>query len=103
MNTVETVTMKTIVAAGRDETVRECLEKMDLVMAADKEILEMAGIVLPERIREIEEKEFFYEFMKRAVRNHQTFFLLSETEPEMEVFLDFLNDLYGDRIQICGQ
>ena len=43
MNTVETITMKTIVAAGKDESVRECLEKMDLVMAADKEILELAG------------------------------------------------------------
>ena len=103
MNTVETVTMKTIVAAGRDDAVRECLEKMDLVMAADKEILEMAGILLPERIREIEEKEFFYEFMKRAVRNHQTFFLLSQTDAEMERLQEFLQDLYEERIRICGQ
>ena len=103
MNTVETITMKTIVAAGKDETVRECLEKMDLVMAADKEILELAGILQPERIREIEEKEFFYEFMKRALRNHQNFFLLSQTEGEMEELVEFLSQLYGDRIRICGQ
>ena len=29
INTVETITMKTIVAAGKDDAVRECLEKMD--------------------------------------------------------------------------
>lgn len=103
MNTVETITMKTIVAAGKDELVRECLEKMDLVMAADKEILELAGILQQERIREIEEKEFFYEFMKRALRNHQNFFLLSQTDGEMEELVEFLSQLYGDRIQICGQ
>lgn len=103
MNTVETITMNTIVAAGEDEEVRQCLEKMDLVIAGEKEILELAGVVSSQRIREVEDREFFYEFMKRAVRNHQTFFLLSQTEEEIRELDAFLQDLYDNRVQICGQ
>ena len=39
LHTAETVSMKTVVTAGEDEQVRQCLDVMDLVIPSDKEIL----------------------------------------------------------------
>ena len=103
MNTIETVTMKTIVAAGEDEKVRVCLEQTDLVLAGDKEILEMAGISSARRIQEVEDREFFHSFMSLAIQQEKTFFLLSQTEEEIEELQIFLEDLFDGKVQICGQ
>ena len=44
LHAVETVSMKTVVTAGEDEQVRQCLEDMDLVIPSDKEILMELGV-----------------------------------------------------------
>lgn len=100
---IETVTMKTVAAAAGDEKIRACLKEMTMVLPGDKEILQMAGIDSEERIREVEERLFFYEFMKLAIEHRKTFFVLSGTEKELEELLRFLYFLYGDEISICGQ
>lgn len=39
MNTIETIDMKMLELAGRDETVRACMEQLDLAVIGEKEIL----------------------------------------------------------------
>lgn len=102
LNTIETITMKTVVAAGTDDKVRECLEKTDLVLPADKEMLAMAGVTLPEKLNAVENKDFFYTFMRIAVERKLTFFLISQTAEEMETLMEFLDAKYENHIRILG-
>lgn len=103
MNTIETVTMKTVVLAGEDETVRVCLEQADMVLAGDKEILEMAEVDSEERIAEVEDRQFFQEFMSLAIRYEKTFFLLAQTQEEIDDLEAFLQDLYDEQVKISGR
>ncbi len=103
MNTIETVTMKTVVAAAEDEKVRVCLEEADMVLAGDKEILEMAEITSEDRIAEVEDRQFFQEFMSLAIRYGKTFFLLAQTEEEIDDLESFLQDLYDNQVKVCGR
>lgn len=102
INTVEMISMKTIVAAGEDEEVRQCLEEMDLVIPADREILQVLGIHSHQSITEADEKLFFHEFMKRVARGHHSVFVMTETEDQLEEFCAYLKETYGERLWICG-
>ena len=44
LHAVEAVSMKTVVTAGEEEEVRQCLEDIELVIPSDKEILMELGV-----------------------------------------------------------
>lgn len=102
VNTIETISMKTLVAAAEDEKIRDCLRGVDLVIPGDKEILELAEDIPQEYIRETEERLFFYEFMKLAAEKGKSCYLLSRTAEDAQELSRLLEYLYGDRIRICG-
>lgn len=102
LNTVEAITMKTIVAAGENEEVRQCLEELDLVFPADRDILQSLNIASEQRLREVQEHTFFHEFMKRVQRSHRSVFLMTETQAQMEQLTDYLKEVYSDKIRLCG-
>ena len=79
MNTIETIDMKMLELAGRDETVRACMEQLDLAVIGEKEILIAADVHSSQRISETINHDFFREFIKRIIRNHKRVFLLAET------------------------
>lgn len=47
MNTVETISMDTLVRAQEDGQLRECIEGLDLTVVSDKEILKAAEAASP--------------------------------------------------------
>ena len=79
MNTIETIDMKMLELAGRDETVRACMEQLDLAVIGEKEILIAADVHSSQRISETINHDFFREFIKRIIRNHKRVFLLADT------------------------
>lgn len=101
MNTVETVSMETLVKAQTDELLKECIESLDLVIISDKEILKAAGVNSAQRMRETVDNEFFKEFMKRASRNSRTVYLLGDTSEQIGTLQGYLNENY-DKIKIAG-
>lgn len=103
MSTIETATMQTIAAAGESEEVHQCLERMDLILIGDKGILDLAGVASAEEIREVENREFFYEFVKWAAKNEETFFLISQSADEVAELAEFLQELCERKLRICGQ
>lgn len=74
MNTIETIDMKMLELAGRDETVRACMEQLDLAVIGEKEILIAADVHSSQRISETINHDFFREFIKRIIRNHKRVF-----------------------------
>ena len=59
MNTIETIDMKMLELAGRDETVRACMEQLDLAVIGEKEILIAADVHSSQRISETINHDFY--------------------------------------------
>ena len=101
MNTIETIDMKMLELAGRDETVRACIEQLDLAVIGEKEILIAADVHSSQRLSETINHDFFREFIKRIIRNHKRVFLLAETIAQEEQLEHFLVGKY-EQIEVAG-
>lgn len=93
LNTIENVTMKTLIASETDDVIREALSQMDLTIIGEKEIIQAAGVATMQRLQEIAANDFAYEFFRRVERNKKSIFLLGETE---EKLASVLNQLQGE-------
>lgn len=82
VSVVLTVDMDQIVLACQDDIVREQLSAADHTIVIDKAILEAAGEASASRERELDEKDFFLEFMKVMYHSNQSFFLIAASESE---------------------
>ena len=71
MNTIETIDMKMLELAGQDETVRACIEQLDLAVIGEKEILIAADVHSSQRLSETINHDFFREFIKRIIRENE--------------------------------
>ncbi len=101
MNTIETISMETLVKAQEDKELKECIESLDLTIISDKEILKAAEENSSQRIQETSENLFLEEFMKRAARNNRTVYLLGDTSEQLLALEEFLKENY-DRIKVSG-
>lgn len=102
LNIVEIINMKTIIAAGEDEKVRQCMEEMDLVIPSDREILEELGVTSGQRLHDVENNQLLHEFLKRVQRGRHSVYLLTETTSQMESLCSFLENTCDGHLLICG-
>jgi len=102
MNTIEAISMEMLVRAREDETLKGCIEGLDLAIINEKEILYAAGVKSPQRMKETAERQFFKEFMKRIIRNNKTVYLFGATKERLEELEEFLLEDY-DRLNIIGK
>lgn len=77
---IESISMQMLMEAEHDPVLKEAISSFDLAVVGEKEILEVAGVKTMQRIKETEENDFFFEFLKRVERNRKRLFLLGETE-----------------------
>lgn len=103
MNIIQSISMEMLVRAKNDDTLRVCIENLDLAIIAEKEILQAAGVVSSQRIRETVEKQFFTEFMKRIIRNNQRVYLFSSNREQLEKLQIFLKENGYEKMKITGQ
>lgn len=80
LNTATYLTTQTLASAAKDVRVKGLLEDTDMTLCVDPEILEAAGIANAGRIREIEERVFLKEFLRRLARQQEAVYLLSDTQ-----------------------
>lgn len=83
LNTIECISMQTLIEADNDPVVREVIASLDLAVIGEKEIIKAAGVETMQRLQETEENDFCFEFFKRAERNKKSVFLLGETEHKL--------------------
>jgi N-acetylglucosaminyldiphosphoundecaprenol N-acetyl-beta-D-mannosaminyltransferase len=102
LNVVELIQTKTIVAAGEDEEVRNCLAQMDLVLPSDKEILQELGITSGQWLRDVEENRLFHDFLMKVQKQDCSMYLLAQTKEEMGFLMDFLEHCCDEKLNICG-
>lgn len=83
LNTIENVTMKTLIASETDSVIGEALSLTDLTIIDEKEIIQAAGVATMQRLQETVSNDFAYEFFRRVERNKKSVFLLGETEEKI--------------------
>ena len=98
INVIEMVTVDTLMYASGDSSLRENIEKIDLVIPGEKEILE--GVEVREK-KQLQERTYLKMFLRFLHKNHSRVFLLVETEEEAEGFYRFLEEDYSG-IQVAG-
>lgn len=101
INVIEMVTVDTLMYASSDPSLRENIEKIDLVIPGEKEILEGVDLGEKRQLQEIEQRTYLKMFFRFLHKNHSRVFLLVETEEEAEGFYRFLEEGYSG-IQIAG-
>lgn len=94
LNVIETVTMQMLLQAADYEAVRRCIEEADLSVIAEQEILSETGLATPQRVREIKERDFQKELLKRVERNQKRVCLLAEKRAEADHVQDVFTQEY---------
>ncbi len=102
LRSIESISMQMLMEAEQDEELRNAISSLDLAIVGQKEILEVAGVGIMQRIKETEENDFFYEFLKRLERNHKRLFLLGETEEKNNRIKEKLIEQYP-QLSIVGE
>ena len=102
LHVVEFVSMRTIVTAGEDGVVRQCLDDMDLVIPSDKEILLELGVTSRQWLDEAREHRFAYEALRTVAREHHSIYLLTEKREQMDRLCQYMEEAFGDYSGICG-
>ena len=96
LNTASYITAQTVAQASKDEEVKLLLEGTDLVFCVEPDILEAAGIAGTGRVREIEERVFLREFLRRLARQREGIYLLGDTQPQAQELREMLQDQQED-------
>ncbi len=72
--------MSVLLEASGDEDEKEWIEAADATLWGDTEILKAAEITAKGRYHEVENKEFFTNFLRKVAKNHKSVLVLSDTE-----------------------
>ncbi|MBP7320704.1 MAG: WecB/TagA/CpsF family glycosyltransferase [Lachnospiraceae bacterium] len=101
MNTIEYVTMDAVNKASKDSHYKEQLEKIDLLLPGEKEMLDVYGMKDNQRKKEIGEHLFFVEFLRKVVRLEKRVFIIGDKESAILMVSGFLKKYY-EELHIVG-
>ena len=96
LNTVAYISSAQIAWASRDEELKESVEQLDMTVCTEPDLLEAAGIAARSRIREIDEKVYLRELLRKLSRNRNSVYLLADTQPDLEVLEDLIQEYQGN-------
>ena len=83
VDTIEIISMDTLMSCQEDEKWKEQAESLSLVLPGEIEILEAAGVHDRVKRRDTENRIFLKLFLKYLQKNHRKVFLLAEREDEI--------------------
>lgn len=102
VSTISYVTIRGVLEADEDQTIKDFVTQLDMVIPADTDILRASNAASRNRIREIENNEFMEEFLKRLYRLRKHVYLLAETDEKLEVISKYISS-YQEHIKIAGR
>lgn len=92
LNTVSYITAQALAQASKDSRLKLLLEGTDLVFCVEPDILEAAGIASAGRVREIQERVFLKEFLRRLARQQEEVFILGDTAIQAAELMEMLQE-----------
>ena len=96
LNVIEMVTMQSLTKFRSEENVSDIFETFDIVLAGDKEVLQVAGIKDERRLKEVDELLFVKMTMRYLHKNNIRVFLLAETETDLQKLEEFMKEDYSN-------
>ena len=96
LNVIEMITMQALTKFREEEQVNELFESFDIVLASDKEILQVAGVEDERRLKEVEELLFIKMVMRYLRKNSIRVFLLAETEADLQKLEMYMQEDYAN-------
>lgn len=96
LNTVGMITTALLMEAGEDPVLKRCIERLDMSVIADMEVLNAAGITDERRQEEVQENEFIGTLLMYAVNCQKTVYLLVETSKELEELEEHFKQEYPE-------
>ena len=96
LNTVAYISSAQIAQASRDVELKESVEQLDMTLCTEPDLLEAAGIAARSRIREIDEKVYLRELLRKLYRNRNSVYLLADTQQELEMLEDLIQEYQGN-------
>ena len=90
LRTAAVLTAHMLELAAGDEDGRALLEKTDLTVCMEPDILEAAGIAGESHVKEIEDNAFWTEFLKHLARQKSGIYLLADASGQAEDLLEML-------------
>lgn len=101
VSTIAIITMRGLLAAQDDDSIKEWMNELDMTIPADVEILQAGNIAFHNRVHDVENNAFATEFFKKIVRQKKSIFLLSDNQTNLE---KLRNDIlsYEEGISIQG-
>jgi N-acetylglucosaminyldiphosphoundecaprenol N-acetyl-beta-D-mannosaminyltransferase len=90
------VTMQALTKFRSEENVGDIFEALDVVLAGDKEVLQVAGIKDERRLKEVDELLFVKMAMRYLHKNNIRVFLLAETETDLQKLEEYMKEDYSN-------
>lgn len=94
LNIIGIITPGMLINAEDSEEYRKMLEKLDLSVIGDKEIMEAAGLENGDRVKEIQENRFVKTLFRFLIEEEKRVILLTETKEEKETLEYYINKKY---------
>lgn len=102
MNTVEVITVDSLMRASQTEGIKEAIEEMDLVIAGDAAILEAAGVPDKKKLQEAQNRVFLKMLFRYLHKNKLKVFVLADTVEKCEMLRDYMSENH-EGIQLAGE
>ena len=102
MNTVLFVSVKMLLAAGKNPELKEWIETMDMTVCAEPDILRAADMATMSRMREIENSAYLKEVVRRLFKTKKSVYLLTEKEEDITELKEQLRQV-GPALKIVAE
>ncbi len=94
-NTVDFITHDVLLKASADESMKEDLENMDLLIPTNNDILQAGNVSSRSRGREIESNLFLKGLLRKISKEGRGVFLISQTKQKLDALQESLTGFYG--------
>lgn len=103
LSTAHYITSRMLVQASKQPELKALLENTDLLICAETDILRAAGINSKARQYEIDNHLYLKEQCRHIHRNQGNFYLLSDSNDNLQSLQKILSDYLGNDFSVTGQ
>lgn len=93
LNTIAYISTQKLVQASENEEQKTWMEKLDLTICEDADVLHAAGVESRSRIREVEQNEYLMELLRRIRHNKYSTYLFTDTKENLIRLEDELHEM----------
>lgn len=90
LNTMQIISMEMLVLCDDYPKMKDCIEKLDLSIIGDREILSATNIESSSRHKEVADNIFMGEFVKRLIKNNRIVYVIGDSQEKIECFKNYI-------------